>query len=109
MSNNFINHNHGQYSIIFYFVIARQQHKNKRIMAAKLDTSQHACHWPRKRLVGHINFGPRFDEDIIRVSRTDPEPDGTDSASFSLYYRVYNPSSIYSSESPPLIVIHGGP
>ena len=56
-----------------------------------------------------MNFGPRFDEDSIRVTRTDPESDGTDTAAFSLYYRVYNPSSVYSSESPPLIVIHGGP
>ncbi|KAL7444152.1 hypothetical protein ACHAXH_008656 [Discostella pseudostelligera] len=81
-------------------------------MATELETSQHSlrddgytCHWPRRRLRGHINFGPRFDEAVIKVTRND----GADSASFSLYYRLYNPSSINSSESPPLIVIHGGP
>lgn len=90
--------------------------QNRFVTATKLDTSQHArssegyaCQWPRQRLVGRMNFGPRFDEDSIRVTRTDPESDGADIAAFSLYCRVYNPSSIYSSESPPLIVIHGGP
>lgn len=28
---------------------------------------------------------------------------------FSLHYRIHNPSIIHSTESPPLVVLHGGP
>lgn len=62
------------------------------------------------RLFGQIHFGgPRFKEDVITVRRNDPSSVAAVSQEFSLYYRVYNPSSVHSTESPPLVVIHGGP
>ncbi len=65
---------------------------------------------PQTRLFGQIHFGgPRFKEDFITVARIDPASVAAVSLEFSLYYRVYNPSSIHSTESPPVVVIHGGP
>eukprot|EP00970_Alexandrium_tamarense_P005696 scaffold933_cov190-Alexandrium_tamarense.AAC.16 len=52
-------------------------------------------------LFSGLSRGPRFIESTIQVARNDEQ--------FSLYYRVYNPSAICSSESPPLVVVHGGP
>ena len=52
-------------------------------------------------LFGQINFGPRFKEGFIDVKRTEVE--------YSIYYRIYNPSSLHSIDSPPLLVLHGGP
>lgn len=88
-------------------------------MAAALDTSnQHALsnngyafnRPPQTRLLGRLNFdfGPRFKEGFVTVTRNGV-PSESDIVEFSLYYRVYNPSSIRSTESPPLLVIHGGP
>jgi len=83
-------------------------------MATAFDTSQnvlskngYGCNRPRARLLGRLNFGPRFNEDVITVTRSDTNSVRT--KEFSLCYRVYNPSSIHSTESPPLVVIHGGP
>ena len=61
---------------------------------------------PRARLFGGMNFGPRFTEDFISVQRNDSDELRKD---FYLYYRIYNPTSIRSSESPPLLIVHGGP
>ena len=61
----------------------------------------------RGRSSSFLRFGaPRFNEDFIRVHRCDDHGMTHD---LSLYYRVYNPSFINSQESPPLIVLHGGP
>lgn len=79
-------------------------------MATTIDSSQHglssrvhhssasSCN---RLLFGQLNFGPRFKEGIIEVQRNEVE--------FSIYYRLYNPSSLYSIDSPPLVVCHGGP
>jgi len=68
------------------------------------------CNRSQTRSFGQIQFGgPRFKEDTITVTRIDPFSAASVSQEFSLYYRVYNPSSIHSTESPPLVVIHGGP
>jgi hypothetical protein len=68
------------------------------------------CNRPQTRSFGQIQFGgPRFKEDVIKVTRIDPLSVAAVSQEFSLYYRVYNPSNIHSTESPPLVVIHGGP
>jgi len=61
----------------------------------------------RGRSSSFLRFGaPRFNEDFIRVHRCD---DQGVTHYLSLYYRVYHPSHINSQESPPLIVLHGGP
>lgn len=51
---------------------------------------------------GRFNFGRRYNESTINVTRGDEKD-------LLLYYRVYNPSSLHSTESPPIVVIHGGP
>lgn len=58
------------------------------------------------RRPGFLRFGPRYNEDFIQVHRWDKNGERHD---LSLYYRVYNPSLTHSHESPPLIVLHGGP
>lgn len=58
------------------------------------------------RRPGFLRFGPRYNEDFIQVNRWDKNGEIHD---LSLYYRVYNPSLMHSLESPPLIVLHGGP
>eukprot|EP00986_Skeletonema_menzelii_P010817 scaffold5399_cov147-Skeletonema_menzelii.AAC.23 len=61
----------------------------------------------RARSGSFLRFGaPRLNEDFIQVHRCDDHGVTHD---LSLYYRVYNPSHIHSQESPPLIVLHGGP
>lgn len=72
-----------------------------------LPTNGYAYHRPQTRLFGQLNFGPRFNEGLVTVTR--PDLHAADTKKFSLYYRVYNPSSIHSKESPPLVVLHGGP
>ncbi|KAL7529066.1 hypothetical protein ACHAXR_002779 [Thalassiosira sp. AJA248-18] len=67
----------------------------------------YACNRPQTRLFGRLNFGPRFNEDFVTVTRRDPG--AADTKDFSLYYRLYNPSSLHSTDSPPIVVIHGGP
>lgn len=58
------------------------------------------------RRPGFLRIGPRYNEDFIQVHRWDKNGEMHD---LSLYYRVYNPSLMHSLESPPLIVLHGGP
>eukprot|EP00581_Thalassiosira_minuscula_P014686 CAMPEP_0183719376 /NCGR_PEP_ID=MMETSP0737-20130205/12346_1 /TAXON_ID=385413 /ORGANISM="Thalassiosira miniscula, Strain CCMP1093" /LENGTH=334 /DNA_ID=CAMNT_0025949093 /DNA_START=175 /DNA_END=1179 /DNA_ORIENTATION=- len=84
-------------------------------MATTINTNQnamsaqgYACSRPRTRMLGRLNFGPRFNEDFVRVTRNDPHATD-DTKEYSLYYRIYNPSSVHSAESPPLVVVHGGP
>ena len=61
----------------------------------------------RGRSGSFLRFGaPRFNEDFIRVHRCDDHGVTHD---LSLYYRIYHPSLMNSQESPPLIVLHGGP
>lgn len=68
----------------------------------------------RRGIRGAFRFGPRYDEGTIAVTRTAPGANADDvgagrTKEFSLYYRVYNPSSLRSEDSPPLVVVHGGP
>lgn len=72
-----------------------------------LSIKGYTCNRPQTRLFGQFNFGPRFNEDFVAVTR--PDPHAADINEFSLYCRIYNPSSIHSTESPPLVVVHGGP
>jgi len=60
---------------------------------------------PQMRLFARPMRPPK--EGFVPVTRHDPH--AVDVKEFSLYYRVYNPSNILSTESPPLVVIHGGP
>lgn len=61
----------------------------------------------RGRSGSFLRFGaPNFHEDFVRVQRCD---DNRVTHDLSLYYRVYHPSLLHSQESPPLIVLHGGP
>lgn len=62
---------------------------------------------PQARLFGQLNFGPRFHESFVTVTRRDSH--ALEGKEFSLYYRIYNVSRIHSTESPPLVVVHGGP
>lgn len=55
---------------------------------------------------GGINFGSRYKDGYINIIRNESEGLEND---FPMYYRVYNPSVIRSLESPPLVVVHGGP
>mmetsp|Transcript_16094 Transcript_16094/g.38635 ORF Transcript_16094/g.38635 Transcript_16094/m.38635 type:complete len:332 (+) Transcript_16094:224-1219(+) len=81
-------------------------------MATTFDTSQGVLsnrgYARSRRLFSNLNSGPRFDEDAVTVTRSDPDV-ADKIQEFSLYYRVYNPSSLRSTESPPLVVVHGGP
>ena len=79
-------------------------------MATAVDAAlaNHIHQRPRASSFGRLNFGPRFNEGYVAVKRSDPSASDT-AQEYSLYYRVYNPSSIHSTESPPLVVIHGGP
>ena len=54
-------------------------------------------------LFANIRGGPRYKEDFVKVTRN------INGGAFALYYRVYNPSHLHSSDSPPLLVVHGGP
>ncbi|KAL3774088.1 hypothetical protein HJC23_014015, partial [Cyclotella cryptica] len=54
-------------------------------------------------MFGDLRRGPLFKEDFVKVTRMHG------SASFYLYCRIYNPSKIHSCQSPPLLVLHGGP
>lgn len=78
-----------------------------------LPSAGHAFHrpqaLPRSRLCGRFNFGPRIKEDFITVTRRDQHAPAHGMKEFSLYYRVYNPTIIYSTESPPIVIVHGGP
>lgn len=68
-----------------------------------LSNNGYACSGNRIQMrsrFGRFNFGPRFTEGEITVTRCERE--------LSLYYRIYNPSSLHS-ESPPIVVVHGGP
>ncbi len=69
--------------------------------------SHRGCFQPRgTSAFGGLQFGPRYKDDYINVIRHDSE--GFEQ-NFALYYRVYNPTAIRSPESPPLVVVHGGP
>jgi pimeloyl-ACP methyl ester carboxylesterase len=43
------------------------------------------------------------------VIRKDKAGSKAKAEEFSMYYRVYNQSSMHCAESPPIVVIHGGP
>lgn len=64
-----------------------------------LNSRHHHC-----GLFGNLQRGPLFKEDFIKVTRS-----LHGGASFHLYCRIYNPSYIHSCQSPPLLVLHGGP
>lgn len=60
--------------------------------------THHSC-----GLFANIRRGPRYNEDFVKVTRN------LNDSPFYLYYRVYNPSYLHSTDSPPLLVVHGGP
>lgn len=70
-------------------------------------TKSYARKRPQTRRFGQLHPGPHFHEDFVTVTR--PAPRAADNAQFALYYRVYHPSQLHSAETPPLLVVHGGP